>query len=127
MTSSALRSKIAKRRAFAPNELPKARLCANVILSTIEGEEAMIAALSDLKKGVGVNWGTVNAMQFMSGRRGEFATDCATPEERPRLYLAHLIAKQICSDEGLGGVNPPDGMDAAKLQSLVAAARSAIQ
>lgn len=29
--------------------------------------------------------------------------------------------------EGLGAVNPPDGMDAAKLHSLVAAARGAIQ
>lgn len=58
----------------------------------------MKAALGDLKKGAGANWGAINAMQFMSGRRGEFAADCATPEERPRLYLAHLIAKQICSD-----------------------------
>lgn len=102
-------------------------LCANVILASIESEDAIEAALGELKRGVGLNWSAVTAMQFMSGRRGEFAADCATPDERPRLYLAHLIAKQICSDEGLGGVNPPDGMDVAKLHLLVAAARSAIQ
>jgi len=127
VSSTALRAKIAQARAFAPHELPKARLCANVILSAIDGENAMDAAVEQLKQGLGHNWSSVTALQFMSGRRGEFAADCAAPQERAQLYLAHLTAKLICSHEGLGAVAPPDGIDVAKLHSLVAAVKAHFQ
>ncbi len=127
MTSPALRHEIAQARAFAPHEFHKARLCANVILSAIDGESAMESAVAQLKQGLGNNWSPVTALQFMSGRRGEFAVDCAAPKERAQLYLAHLAAKQVCSDEGLGAVAPPDGIDVAKLHSLVAAVKAHFQ
>jgi len=123
MSSPTLRTKIAQARAFAPHELPKARLCANVILAAVDGENAMQSAVAQLKQGLGNNWSPVTALQFMSGRRGEFAADCAAPQEQAQLYLAHLVAKQVCSDEGLGAVAPPDGIDVAKLHSLVAAVK----
>lgn len=127
MSSPALRTKIAQARAFAPHELPKARLCANVILAAVDGENAMESAVAQLKQGLGNNWSPVTALQFMSGRRGEFAADCAAPQEKAQLYLAHLVAKRVCSDEGLGAVAPPDGIDLAKLHSLVAAVKTHFQ
>lgn len=127
MSSPALRHKIAKARLIAPLELNKARLCSNVILSSMEGDDAMEATVVLLKQGLGNNWSPVTAMQFMSGRRGEFATDCAEPHERAQMYLAHLVAKHICSTEGLGAVSPPDGVDVAKLHALIAAFRKQLQ
>lgn len=127
MSSPALRTKIAQARALAPHELPKARLCANVILAAVDGENAMESAVAQLKQGLGNNWSPVTALQFMSGRRGEFAADCAAPQEQAQLYLAHLVAKRVCSDEGLGVVAPPEGIDVAKLHSLVAAVKTHFQ
>lgn len=127
MSSPALRIKISKARAFAPHELPQARLCANVILAAVDGETAMESAVAQLKQGLGNNWSHVTALQFMSGRRGEFAVDCAPPQEQAQLYLAHLVAKRVCSDEGLGAVTPPAGIDVAKFHSLVAAVKSHFQ
>lgn len=127
MSSPALRAKIAKARVYAPQELPKARLCANVILAAVDGENRMESAVAELKQGLGNNWSPITALQFMSGRRGEFAADCAAPHEQAQLYLAHLVAKRVCSGEGLGAVAPPDGIDVAKLHALVAAAKTHFQ
>ena len=124
MSSPALTAKIAKARALAPYELPKARLCANVILAAPAGEEAMLSAVTQLKQGLGNNWSPVTALQFISGRGGEFAADCAEPHEQAGMYLAHLVAKKICNDKDLAAVSPPDGIDVAKLQSLVAAVKA---
>ncbi|POR07958.1 hypothetical protein BV908_18425 [Diaphorobacter sp. LR2014-1] len=127
MSSPAMRAKIAKARAEAPRELPKARLCAEAILAAIDGEEAILQALQLLKHGLGNNWSITTAMQYMSGRKGEFAADCADPQEKPRLYLAHLIAKQVCSENGLGAVTSPDGIDVAKLKALSQAVKDQLQ
>jgi hypothetical protein len=121
--SKSLDHKIASTRRKAPLELPKARLCAQVILAAIDGESAEELALQELKQGLGSNWSGTTAMQFMSGRRGAFAADCAAPSERPRLYLAHLVANAVCSEHGLGGVNPPDNVDFSHFNALVLAAR----
>lgn len=83
----------------------------------------MDLALTGLKQGLGNNWSAVTALQFMSGRRGEFAADCGTPDEKAQLYLAHLVAKRICCDVGYGAVAPPDWIDAAKFHSLVVAGK----
>lgn len=127
MTSPSLRQKITQTRASAPNELPKARLCANVILAMIESEAAMQSAIAQLKQGLGNNWSHITAFQFMSGRRGEFAADCAAPEEQLPLHFAHLIAKQVCNQEGLGSVQSPDGIDVAKLRALALAVKAEMQ
>jgi hypothetical protein len=125
--SPSLRQKIARARAQAPHELPMARLCADVILAALDGEAAMQSSIAQLKNGVGQNWSPVTALQFMSGRRGEFAADCAAPEEQANLHLAHLVAKHVCSENGLGAVQSPDGLDMAKLRALVLAARAGMQ
>lgn len=124
MISPSLAHKIAKTRAFAPHELPKARLCAKVIWAAVDGETAIQLAIEELRQAAGNNWSMVTALQFMSGRRGEFAIDCAEPIEQVSLHLAHLAAKQLCSDNGLGGAAPPDGIDVAKFNALVAAVKS---
>ncbi len=121
--SKSLDQKIASVRRMAPHELPKARLCAEVILATSEGEGAVELAVTELKRSLGNNWSVVTAMQFMSGRRGAFAAECAAPPERPRLHLAHLVAKKVCSDHGLGSVNAPDNVDVAHFVTLVSAAQ----
>lgn len=87
----------------------------------------MQSAIAQLKKGVGNNWSPVTALQFMSGRRGEFAVDCAAPEEQANLHLAHLVAKHVCSENGLGAVQSPNGPDMAKLRALVLAAKAGMQ
>lgn len=125
MTSPSLRHKIAKTRAAAPSELPKARLCANVILAALEGEEAVQRAVAELKQGVGNNWSPVTAFQFMSGRRGEFAAECAAPEEKVHLLFAHLVARQVCEQEGLGAVLTPDNIDMAKLHAVALSVKAA--
>lgn len=127
MSSPSLKVKIAQARALAPQELPKARLCANVILAAVDGENAMESAVIQLKQGLGSNWSLITALQFMSGRRGDFAADCAAPNEQAQLYLTHLVAKRVCSDEGFGAVAPPDGIDIAKLHSLVTAVKTHFQ
>lgn len=124
MSSPSLTHKIAQTRVFAPHELPKARLCAKVIWATVDGENAIQLAVEELKLAAGNNWSMVTALQFMSGRRAEFAIDCAEPIEQVPLHLAHLVAKQLCSDNGLGGAAPPDGIDVAKFNALVAAVKS---
>ena len=124
MSSPSLRAKIVKIRQFAPHDLPKTRLCANVILSSDRGVGAIELAVEQLKQGLGKNWSPVLALQFMSGRRAEFAADCAAPQEQAHLYLAHLVARQCCSAEGLGAVVPPDGIDVARLQMLIAAVKT---
>lgn len=127
MTSPSLRQKIAQARVSAPHELPKARLCANVILAVMEGEDAVKSAIAQLKHGLGNNWSHITAFQFMSGRRGEFAADCAAPEEQVQLHFAHLLAKQVCSQEGLGSVQSLDGLDMAKLRALALAVKAGLQ
>jgi hypothetical protein len=119
--SKSLDQKIAGIRRVAPQEVPKARLCAEVILAA--GEDEMQLALTKLKKSLGNNWSTVTAMQFMSGRRGALAAECAPPLERPRLQWAHLVSKKVCSDHGLGGVSPPDNAEVAHFFALITAAQ----
>lgn len=118
MTSVSMRQKIAKARAAAPSELPKARLCAKVILAALEGQESMKHAVAELKKGVGNNWSHTLAFQFMSGMRGEFAADCAEPDEQDQLHLARLLAKHVCEQEKLGVVVSPNGLDVTILRAL---------
>lgn len=127
MTSPSLRRKITQARVLAPYELPKARLCTNVILAVFDGEAAMQSAIAQLKEGLGNNWSHITAFQFMSGRRGEFAADCATPEEQVQLHLAHLVAKQVCNQNGLGAVQSADGLDVAKLRALALAVDAGTQ
>lgn len=118
MSSASLTHKIAKTRAGALHELPKAQLCANAILAHLEGEGAATQALAQLKQGLGNNWSHITALQFMSGRRGEFAADCAAPEEQGRLHFARLIAKSVCDEIALGAVQSPGNLLVQKLRDL---------
>lgn len=119
MTSPALRHKIAKMRMAAPAELPKARICAAVVLSATTGrEDELQASLAQLKASVGLNWTLTHALQFMSGRQADFCVDVAEKDERESMYLAHLIAKSVCQTIDLGAAPQVDGLDVAKLRSI---------
>ena len=126
MVSNSMLLKIAKMREAAPHELPKARLCAFVVLSSVEplGEGVAAQAIADLKAALGSNWSATTAFQYMSGRQAEFATECGTRAEQPSLFLAHLIAKEVASLGGFSGAARPDGIDLAKLRALVEARHS---
>lgn len=124
MTSETLRRKISKTRSEAPAELPKIRLCANVVFAAVDGYEALSDALQQLKQEVGNNWSFVTALQLMSGRRGQFAAECAPEEERARLYLAHLVAKSVCTGQQLASGSLPSEVDLAKLKDMVSAVRA---
>lgn len=124
MSSPALQQKIAQARKLAPQELPKARLCARVVLAAFEGDDAVQTAVVQLKSSAGNNWSPVTALQFMSGRRGEFAADCADPGEQVELRLAHLLAKKLCSENRLGAVDSLSSHDVAELHSLALAAKA---
>lgn len=79
------------------------------------------AALKELKAAHGTTWSLTTALQLLSGRRGQFAAECGTPDEHAGLYLAHLVAKSVCSSEELGTVAPPTPTELARLRELVAA------
>lgn len=120
MASEALAKKIRAARAFAVHEVPKARLCAEVIYALIREDDwaGVQPFVDELKSGCGSNWSPITALQFMSGRRGEFAAEAAPHEERARLMTAHLFAKEWSHRFGLGAVQSVDGIDMAKLRSL---------
>ena len=119
MTSPAMRHKIAKMRLAAPLELPKARICAAVVLSAIaHNEHELQAALAQLKATIGVNWTFTHALQFMSGRQADFCVDVAEKNECEGMYLAHLISKSVCHEAALGGVPNVDEIDIAKFKAM---------
>ena len=128
MASDALAKKIRDARANAVHEVPKARLCAEVIYSLIheDGMDGVQKAVDDLKRGFGNNWSPTTAFQFMSGRRGEFAAEAAPREEQERLLFAHLLAKAICDQHALDALQAADGMALAKLRSLAKATRGGV-
>ena len=112
MVSAALQHKIAQQRAAAPLELPKARLCARVVLATLAEDPAapggadLVAALAALKAGLGQKWSAVIAIQYLFGREAEFVAVCGLPQERAGLLWAHLVAKALADGaQGLGGLS----------------------
>lgn len=109
--SPALLHKIAKARANAPADVPLVRACARVVLASGSSGGLCAEALRDLKTEHGANWSFTTALQLLSGRRGEFAAECAPPAERVALYMAHLIAKSVCTETGLGAVAAPSQAD----------------
>lgn len=100
MTTS-LQNKIERMRRQAPGELPKARLCTDVVEAFIEGSAGLDGALSNLKAGVASNWSVVTAFQFMSGRQAQL---CAQLEEGPakaRMFLVHRVADALAQSGAL--------------------------
>lgn len=122
MTSPSMQKKIENARRNAKYELPMARVCAKVIWACTQDAEALQAALMELKEVCGLNWSHVTAFQFMSGMRGEFASDSAPQEEQPQLYAACLLAKAVCHGLMLGGSSAPENIDFAKFRALAEAA-----
>lgn len=120
--SPALLQKIKKARASAPADLPLVRSCAQVVLIWAFNERGFDGAVLQLKADHGARWSLTTALQLLSGRRGEFAAEVGTPEERQTLYLAHLVAKAVCSDAGLGAVCRPKEADLIELRRLSASA-----
>ncbi len=96
MTSAALLHKIARQRAQAAQELPKARLCARVVLALLADEAQFHQAEAELKAALGGNWSYVTAVQFMSGRQARLCADCASPQEQEPMLLAHQLAESLC-------------------------------
>ena len=125
MVSAALQHKIAQQRAAAPSELPKARLCARVVLASLpsgpgaSGGADLVAALAALKAGLGQKWSAVTAIQYMSGRQAEFAAECGLPQERVGLLLAHFVAKGVAD-----GAQPLGGLGSAHVKALQELAES---
>lgn len=120
MTSPSMLAKFARMRSNAPSELPKVRLCANVINAILHGgsQQAVTEAIKMLQAEVGRSWSIMQALQFMSGRQAEFAIDCAQTDEKPSLYTIHLVAKAVCNENGLSAVENVDGVDLAALRAL---------
>nr|WP_296339169.1 hypothetical protein [uncultured Acidovorax sp.] len=126
MASIQLEKKIAKLKAFAYQETPKARSCSEVIYAAIQDDIGQIdAAVLELKKCCGANWSLITALQFMSGRRGEFSALAAPSDEIERLMVAHLVAKEVCSNAGLGAVDAVGVSDIEKLRACIRASYSA--
>lgn len=95
-TSPSLANKIAKQRQAAFAELPKARLCAAVVLAMAREEEDTEKAVAELKAGLGHTWSYVTALQYMSGRQAMFAAECGEGVEQTAMLLAHTFAKAVC-------------------------------
>ena len=81
MSSPVLQRKLAKMRQAAPQELPKVRLCADLVhaLATGAGEGVVNDALAKLKACAGRNWAARQAAQYLSGQQAEFAIEFASP------------------------------------------------
>ena len=97
-SSTALTRKIEKQRQAAPSELPKARLCAAVVLSVFDDESDFDLAVSKLKVDQGNNWSFITAFQYMSGRQAKLAAECGHVDEQEKMLLAHRLAESICND-----------------------------
>lgn len=120
MTSPSMLNKLANMRSNAPYELPKTKLCANLIGTILAcgTDQEISEAIELLKVGAGRNWSITQALQFLSGRQAEFAIDCAPEGERATLFAIHLLAKTACNEQGLGGASKVDGVDLAALRAM---------
>jgi hypothetical protein len=105
VTSNALARKIELQRQAALFELPKARLCAAVVLSLHMGEHDFELAISKLKAEIGNNWSHVTAFQFMSGRQAKFSAECSLEEEKGPMLLAHQLAEVFCNHVSRGDLS----------------------
>lgn len=107
MVSRTLELKIAEQRRAGPDNLPKARACADVIEAWLLRPDQMDAAIQHLRLHTANNWALTHALQFMSGRTAEFAVECSPPHDRSRLEAIRLIAKRVCTDANLGNGYAP--------------------
>lgn len=114
-TSKALEQKIRKQREAAYLELPKARLCADVVLAVLKSESEFEVAVFTIQSKLGANWSHVTAIQFMSGRQAKFAAECGQHSERDLLLGAHRLADCFCNHVSQGNLS------FAELQSLAKA------
>ena len=100
-----MQNKLAQMRRAAPVAVNKARLCGNVVLALLDPAGDLEAALLDLKAGLGSNWTTVTAFQFMSGKQALFAAECAGEEDREALINAHRISLAVSNLPGITRLN----------------------
>ncbi|ART61461.1 hypothetical protein CBP36_21065 (plasmid) [Acidovorax carolinensis] len=93
--------------------------CANVVLALQENEQAVLEAVEELKQQHGRMWSWTTAVQLLSGRRGEFASDCAPPEAQERLLWCRMVAKMLAESRRMATVNPPSQEDFCRVRALV--------
>lgn len=120
MVSPSMQQKLKRMQAAAPFEVPKAWLCAQVILASaqVPGAPDLLNSISTLKVGVGAVWSEVTAFQYMSGQQAEFVAQCAPREIQPQIYLAHLIAKEFAAGASPLGIEPISKMRITALQQV---------
>ncbi len=118
--SPSMRRKLAQMRKHAPLDVPKARLCSEAIFAAMSGHTdiEVQALVRKMRVEIGPNWSLVHALQFMSGRRGEYAAECSSPEERPKLFLAHLVAKAVCEGKDLDAVQQINTVEFERLKLI---------
>lgn len=109
-------------------ELPKVRLCSAVVWAWTNADSAEFErSKTALKTGLGSGWSVTAAFQFMSGQHAKAVLEYGLPEEQLPMLTAHLIAKEVCAEYGLGAVNKPDQVDRAQLLTLIGARQNRIQ
>lgn len=96
-----MQNKLKQMRRVAPMAVNKARLCGGVVLALLDPVGDLDSALQDLKTGLGSNWTTVTAFQFMSGKQAMFAAECADENERDALIKAHQISLAVSDLAGI--------------------------
>ena len=95
------RRKIDAQKRAAPSELPKARLCGDVVAAFMSGEGKWLdESVASMKAGLGNHWALLRAFQYMSGAQALFAAQCASGEEKAALVLVHKVASSA-SEAGL--------------------------
>lgn len=99
--SPSMQNKLKQMRRVAPMAVNKARLCGGVVLALLDPVGDLDSALQDLKTGLGSNWTTVTAFQFMSGKQAMFAAECADENERDALIKAHQISLAVSDLAGI--------------------------
>lgn len=104
----------------------KLHLCASLILEICQEGSGISDRLADLKRGFGASWSITSALQFLSGKTARAVIDQQPSLDQPRLMIAHLVAREICSECGLGNVDVPDGIDLAEFDGLGRRLRSSL-
>lgn len=102
-------------------ETRKLNACASAVMRVARNTEATLprgVELSiELAAKIGPGWNFVTALQYLSGKKAKAVIDEQADAEKPALLFAHLVAKDVCSRNGLGNAPAPDNIDKAEFES----------
>lgn len=102
-------------------ETRKLNACVSAVIRVARSTETTLPRCDELSKElaakIGPGWNFVTAVQYLSGKKAKAIIDEQAQSEKPVLLFAHLVAKDACSQNGLGNAPAPDNIDKAEFES----------